>query len=294
MKKRIILVTGANSGIGRETAFELAQQGNFVIIHGRDKAKTEKAFDEIRSKTGSNDLDMFCADLSLMSEVKKMTDAIKEKYEKIDVLINNAGAQFGNVREETAEGHEKTFAINVLAPFLLTALLLPLLKRADQGRVITVSSASYTIGRFDPDDIEMKNGYSLTRSYGLSKRYVYWVMLKYSQLMTKNITFNTVEPGSTDSDLGRVSRNNKLANLVYFLWKPMMWSLEKAAATSVYMAMAKDVENVTGEFYGNCKCKKVREKYRQQTDIDILWQYCMSCCEEYLYLDANKGFASLT
>jgi len=211
-----------------------------------------------------------------------MADEISRKYDRLDVLINNAGGQFGNVREETAEGHEKTFAINVLAPFLLTKLLLPLLQKSGHGRVVTVSSASYTVGKFDSADIELKNGYSLTRAYGLSKRYAYWVMLKYASLNLPNVTFNTVEPGSTDSDLGRVSRNSRLANLVYYLWKPMMWSVEKAAATSVYMATSDDVENANGEFYGNLKRKSVKEKYRRQSEIDGVWNYCMDACRQYM------------
>jgi len=277
MDKKIVLVTGASSGIGKQTAHELLKKGYFVIIHGRNEEKTRTVFEEIK-RTGNTDVDMVCADLSLKSEIKKMADEISQKYDRLDVLINNAGGQFGNVREETSEGHEKTFAINAIAPFLLTKLLLPLLQRSEHGRVITVSSASYAVGKFDSDDIELKNGYSLTRSYGLSKRYAYWIMLKYASLNLPNVTFNTVEPGSTDSDLGRVSRKSKFANLVYCLWKPMMWSVEKAAATSVYMATSGDVENVNGEFYGNLKRKSIKEKYKRQNEIDGVWNYCMECC----------------
>lgn len=281
MDKKIALVTGASSGIGKQTACELLKKGYFVILHGRNEAKTRAVFEEIR-RSGNTAVDMICADLSLKNEIKNMADEIRQKYDRLDVLINNAGGQFGNVREETSEGHEKTFAINVLAPFLLTKRLLPLLQKSEHGRVITVSSASYTVGKFDPDDIELKNGYSLTRSYGLSKRYAYWIMLKYASLHLSNVTFNTVEPGSTDSDLGRVSRKSKLANLVYYLWKPMMWSVEKAAATSVYMATSDDVENTNGEFYGNRKCKSVKEKYRRQDEIDGVWNYCTECCKQYI------------
>lgn len=188
-----------------------------------------------------------------------MTEKLKEKYDHIDVLINNAGGQFGNKREVTKEAHERTMAINVFAPYLLTKLLLPLLQKSGNGRVVTVSSASYTVGKFNATDLELKNGYSLTRSYGLSKRYAYWVMMKYSQMNIKNVTFNTVEPGSSDSDLGRESRKGKLANIVYYLWKPMMWSIEKAATTSIYLADSEEVVGVNGQFFGNKKRKQIKK-----------------------------------
>lgn len=202
---------------------------------------------------------------------------LESKYEYVDVLINNAGGQFGNTREVTSEGHEKTFAINVLSPFLLTMLLLPMLQKSKSARVVTVSSASYSIGKFDAKDIEWNNGYSLTRSYGLSKRYVYWIMQKFSQS-----GFNTVEPGSADSELGRVSRKGKLANLVYYLWKPMMWSMEKAAATSIYMTVSDNVEGVTGKFYGNLKEKNIKSKFRVQSEMDEIWDYCNTTCNDII------------
>lgn len=282
MTKPIALVTGASSGIGQQTALELARRGYFVIIHGRNRAKTERVLNTIRQQTGSTNLDMICADLSLMSGVAAMAAELRSHYDHLDVLINNAGGQFGNRREVTSEGHEKTIAINALAPFLLTHLLLPLLQAAPAARVITVSSGSYTIGRFDPDDIELTRGYSLTRSYGLSKRYAYWVMQKYTAQGIAGVTFNTVEPGSTDSDLGRVSRQSKLANLVYYLWKPMMWSVEKAAATSVYLATAPEVAGVNGTFYGNRKPKRVKAKYQQPAEMDRFWDYCREVCKAYL------------
>lgn len=283
MDKKIILVTGASSGIGKETAMTLAKQGHTVIIHGRNVEKTRKVFEEIKKESGNENLGIITADISLMSEISSMVRKLEEKYDHLDVLINNAGGQFGSEREVTAEGHEKTIAINVFAPFLLTHLLIPLLQKSGNGRVITVSSASYTVGKFDSSDIELKSGYSLTRSYGLSKRYVYWVMQKYSQAGIEGVTFNSVEPGSADSDLGRESRKNRVANIVYFIWKPMMWSMEKAAATSIYMATSNKVQGVTGESYGNLKRKNIKAKYKIQSEMDEIWNYLNSECAEYTY-----------
>ncbi|SHL63504.1 Short-chain dehydrogenase [Anaerocolumna jejuensis DSM 15929] len=282
MNKKIILITGANSGIGKETAMTLAKEGHTVIIHGRNIEKTKKVCEEIKNVSHNQNIDMVCADLSIMSNIPKIVAELESRYNSLDVLINNAGGQYGNTREVTSEGHEKTMAINVLAPFLLTKLLLPMLQKSKSARVVTVSSASYSVGKFDAKDIELNDGYSLTRSYGLSKRYVYWIMQKFAQSGIDGVTFNTVEPGSADSDLGRVSRNGKLANLVYYLWKPMMWSMDRAAATSIYMAVSDNLEGVSGRFYGNLKEKNIKSKFRIQSEIDEVWNYCNKICKDFL------------
>ena len=182
MHKKIILVTGASSGIGTQTALTFAKQGHTVILHGRDALKTESIFKEIRQQTHNEHLAWFVADLSLLSEVQQFAIKIKEKYPKIDVLVNNAGGQFGFKRETTSEGHEKTMAINVLAPFLLTALLMECLANSAAPRVVTVSSDSYRQGgKPRLDDIELQENYSLTRAYGLSKLYVFWVMRAFAK-----------------------------------------------------------------------------------------------------------------
>lgn len=287
MNKKIILVTGASSGIGKETALTLAKQGHTVIIHGRDAEKTKAVFMEIQKETNNKNLDMMIADLSLMSEVKDFAEKIKAKYDRLDVLINNAGGQFGNKRELTKEGHEKTMAINVFAPFLLTYLLIDVLKNSPSARVVTVSSASYTVGgKAKLDDIELQDDYSMSKAYGLSKRYVIWVMRHFVTEVKKqgisNITFNSLEPGSADTDLGRVSTQDFLAKIVFSLWKPMMWSLQKAAATSIYLATSDELEGITGRFYGNCKEKKIKKKFVPKDDEQKLWDYCMDVCAAYV------------
>jgi NAD(P)-dependent dehydrogenase (short-subunit alcohol dehydrogenase family) len=285
MEKKIILVTGASGGIGRVTALELAKQGHHVIVHGRSVEKTKAVCNEIISAGGS--AEMFTADLSLMPEVKAFADKIAAKYDHINVLVNNAGGQFGSVRETTSEGHEKTFAINVLAPFLLTNLLLPLLKKSVSGRVVTVSSESYKMGGKPLwDDIELEKHYSLTKSYGLSKLFVWWLMRRFAAKLekegVKNVTVNTCEPGSAVTDLQRVSGNGLFMKILTFLWKPMMWSVEEAAATSVYLATSPEVEGVTGRFFGKCREKQIKEKWISAEGEEKIWNYCEKACREYL------------
>lgn len=287
MDNKIILITGASSGIGKETALTLAKQGHTVIIHGRDAEKTKAVFDEILQKTGNKNLDMMTADLSLTSEVGSFADKVKAKYERIDVLINNAGGQFGTKREVTAEGHEKTMAINLLAPFLLTYLLLDTLAKSPAARVVTVSSESYRMGG-EPNinDIELRNSYTMGRAYGLSKRYVFWIMRRFveeaKRLGIANITFNTAEPGSTKTDLARISGQGLMFKIILLLWKPMEWSIDKAAATSIYLATSQEVEGVTGKFYGNCKEKDIKPKYISIYGEKAIWDYCMAACKRFI------------
>ena len=137
------MVTGASDGIGKETTKTLAKQGHTVILYGRNTQKTQAVYDEIKAETGNNNVDMFTADFLSLAEVKRFADNIKQKYDRLDVLVNNAGTQFTDKRETTVEGHEKTMVINVFAPFLLTTLLLDLLKKSPSARVVTVSSAAH-------------------------------------------------------------------------------------------------------------------------------------------------------
>lgn len=287
MEKKIILITGASSGIGKETAMTLAKQGHQLIIHGRDPKKTHEVRDEIIAATGNHDIDLLIADLSLKAEVKQMADKMIAKYDHLDVLINNAGGQFGETRLTTTEGHERTFSINTLAPFLLTNMLLPLLEKSVSARVVTVSSASYQQGgEVDFDDVEFSKRYSLTRSYGLSKRYVWWLMrqlaIELDKRGIKNITVNTCEPGSAQTNLARESQKELWFRILMFLWKPMMWSLDKAAATSIWLATSPELEGQTGGFYGNRKPLKIKSKFISAEGQQKIWAYCEQACKQYL------------
>ena len=287
MDKKIILVTGASSGIGRVTALELARQGHTLIIHGRNEQKTREVLDEIIAATGNEDVRMLTADLSLMAEVKAFADKVAQMYDHLDVLINNAGGQFGETRQATSEGHERTFAINTLAPFLLTRLLMPLLEKSKSARVVTVSSASYQQGgEVDWNDIEFEKKYSLTRSYGQSKRYVWWLMRQFTIELekrgVKSVTVNTCEPGSAKTNLARESQKELWFRILLVLWKPMMWSVEKAAATSIWLATSSEVEGKTGGFYGNKRELKVKQKLVSSESQQRIWNYCEKVCKDYL------------
>ena len=286
MDSKIILVTGASDGIGKETAMTLAKQGHTIIIHGRNKQKLQTVYNDIKAETGNTNIDMFTADFLSLAEIKYFADTIKQKYDRLDVLINNAGAQFTDKRETTIDGHEKTMMINVFAPFLLTTLLLDLLKKSPSARVVTVSSASHKMGgKPNLNDIELKNNYTMSRAYGFSKLYVIWVMRHFITETKKaginNITFNCVHPASTQTNLARESSSSLRFRIIMFLWKPMLISLAKGAKSSIEAAVSPKLESVTGKYFGPKGEEKVSDKYYSTQNEQIIWDYCLKVTEDY-------------
>jgi NAD(P)-dependent dehydrogenase (short-subunit alcohol dehydrogenase family) len=287
MESKIILVTGASDGIGKETAKTLARQGHSVIVHGRNAQKTQAVYEEIKAETGNNNIDMFVADFLSLVEVKRFSDKIKQKYDHLDVLVNNAGAQFTDKRETTNEGLEKTMVINVFAPFLLTTLLLDLLKKSPSARVVTVSSAAHGMsGKPYLDDIELKDHYTMGRAYGLSKLYVIWVMRRFVSEMKKtgvtNITFNSVHPGSAPTNLARESSKSLKFRIIMFLWTPMLNSVAKGASSSIKAATSPELEGVTGKYFGLKGEEKPNDTYYSPENENIIWEYCKKITEGYL------------
>ncbi len=286
MGHKTILITGASDGIGKETAKTLAKQGHTIILHGRNRQKTQAAYEEIKAETGNKNMAMFTADFLSLAEIKRFADAINAKYDHLDVLINNAGAQFGGTREITSEGHEKTMMINVFAPFLLTTLLLDLLKKSPSARVVTVSSGAHKMsGKPYLDDIELEHHYSMSKAYGLSKLYIIWVMRHFITETEKaginNITFNSVHPASVNTSLGRVSTKDWGAKILYFLWKPLMISIAKGAKSSIEAAVSPTLKGVTGKYFGPKGEEKTSEKYYSAENEQIVWDYCKKVTEDY-------------
>lgn len=290
MNKRIILVTGANSGIGYQTALTLAKQGHHVIIHGRNRQKVQGAVAKIREETGNENIDSVIADLSLMSEVKRLADEITKNYDHLDALVNNAGSQMGKDRVVTQEGHEKTMAINTFAPLLLSELLIGLLSKSDDGRIVTVSSASYNQGTSDQylDDIELKGNYEPGRAYGLSKLYVMWLMWHLnSEFQQKNldITVNCMEPGSALTNLGSESAADRstMMKIMLFLWRPMMRDPAIPGSTNAYLATSDKVKGLSGKFFDSKgRIEKENKKYYSQENEQKVWDYVINKVNPYL------------
>lgn len=289
--KKVILITGASDGIGKFTATALAKQGHTLIIHGRNRQKTEAALAEIKRESGNPDVEMILADFLSLASVKAFADAVKERHAHIDVLINNAGAQFTEQRETTVEGHEKTMTINVFAPMLLTKLLLPLLAKSKSARVVTVASDAHRMtGKPDLSDIELKQGYTMPKAYGLSKLYVIWVMNHFVNETKKsginNITFNVVHPASTQSSLGREAAKSWKWKIIYFLWQLMMVPIDKAASSSLYAATSQELEGISGKYFGPKGEEQPSAKYYSLENEMKVWNYALNVIRPYLPAEA--------
>lgn len=287
MTNKIILITGATDGIGKITAKELAKQGHTVVIHGRNKTKTEAVCMEIKSETVNNNIDFLIADLFSLSDVKHMAEEFKDRYDHLDVLINNAGAIFNKVREITKDGFEKTIALNLFAPFLLTELLLDSLDKSPAARIINVSSEMHKrSGKPDFKDFQHEKNYSPTTAYGLSKLYLIWITRHLTAELNakgfKNITANLAHPGAVATNFGQDSDKGFINNLIFKLALYMMPKPEKGAETSVYLATSPDVKNITGKYFGNKKINKTAEKYYSLENAKIVWDYCKNVTKKYI------------
>src|SRR5215213_3411108 len=257
MAGRTVLVTGATAGIGKATALGLATMGAHLAITGRDAIRTEDAAREIRA-AGGGQVDVFVADLSAQAEVRRLAQQILQTLSRIDVLINNVGG-YWNTRHPTADGLERTFAVNHLAPFLLTNLLLDRLTQSAPARVVTVSSNAQAQGRIDFDDLQGELSYSGARAYSQSK--LANVLFSYElarRLQGTSVTANALHPGVVSTSFG-AEDPDRAQRLAVPLMRPFMKSPNAGAATSVHLASAADLERVTGEYFANSKPRRSSE-----------------------------------
>jgi NAD(P)-dependent dehydrogenase (short-subunit alcohol dehydrogenase family) len=246
MAGRTVLVTGATNGIGGATAAGLAALGARVGVVGRDRGRTEAAVTRIREAGGA--ADAFVADLSAQREVRRLADEVLAAYPRLDVLVNNAGGYWAH-RHTTEDGLERTFALNHLAPFLLTNLLLPRLRASAPARVVTVSSGAHVTGRIDFDDLQGEKGYGGQRAYGQSK--LANVLFTYElarRLEGAGVTATVLHPGVVRTGFARED-SGRLMGLGLPLARPFMKSPEQGARTSVHLASSPEVEGVTGRYF---------------------------------------------
>ena len=265
-----VLVTGGTGGIGRATALGLAMMGAHLAITGRDRGRTEGAAREIRA-AGGGEVDVFVADLSSQSEVRRLADEVLKSYPSIDVLVNNVGG-YWNTRHVTADGLEHTFALNHLAPFLLTNLLLDRLKQSAPARVVTVSSNAQAMGRIDFDDLQGERSYSGSRAYNQSK--LANVLFTYElakRLQASAVTANALHPGVVSTSFGAEDPRG-IQRLIIPLARPFMKSPAQGAATSIHLASSPDLEQVTGRYFANSKPKRSSKRSYDEAAAARLWQ----------------------
>jgi NAD(P)-dependent dehydrogenase (short-subunit alcohol dehydrogenase family) len=247
MKNKICLITGATSGIGQATAMALAQQGATVIVAGRDEERCQSTVAHIQQETGNFHVDYLLGDLSVQAQVRTMAENFESRYQRLDVLVNNAGA-INLFRQVSADGIEMTFAVNHLAYFLLTELLLDTLKASAPARVVNVASNSHYGQHLDFDNLELKRGYNPMRAYGRSKLCnLYFTYELARRLEGTGVTVNAMHPGFVATNMA--ANNGWLVRLFLPLVHRNSLTPEQGASTAVYLASSPDVEGVTGKYF---------------------------------------------
>src|SRR2546426_45516 len=258
MAGRTVLVTGGTGGIGKATAIGLATMGARVGITGRDLARAEQAAADIRAASGNPAVDVFAADMSSQAEVRRLAAAVLDAYPRLDVLVNNVGGFWAH-RQPTADGLERTFALNHLAPFLLTNLLLDRLKASPPARVVTVSSGAQSMGRIDFGDLQGARNYSGQRAYNQSKlANVMFTNELARRLEGTGVTANSLHPGVVRSNFGAEDQARWFAVMSHVIL-PLLKTPAQGAKTSIYLASSPDMHGVSGQFFANGKPKNANK-----------------------------------
>lgn len=264
------IVTGANSGIGKETALELANNGYQVVMICRNRDKAEGARRDIIDKTGNDRIDILICDLSLMRQIKDTAETIRNTYPQIDRLVNNAGILPDGKRKETDEGLELTFAINHLAYFLLTKELLPILEKTPSSRVISVASDAHRYGAFDPENIQLEHGYRTSKAYGNSKLFnIMFTRQLAKEIKGKEITAYSLHPGVVNTNFAADS-DSWFARL-FNLGRLLMRSPDKGAETSIFLCLEPGIEHLSGSYFRDKKPIKPHKQARDNDACKKLW-----------------------
>lgn len=268
---KIILITGATAGIGKETARRIAKTGAKIVLIGRNRSKGEEVVSELKRSTNNENIELLVADLASIAEIRRVADEFETKYDRLDVLVNNAGAIFDK-REVTVDGLEKTFALNHISYFLLTNLLLETLKRSESARIVSVSSMAHNYGKIEFDNLQSEKSFGALATYSNSK--LMNILFTYElarRLQDTKITANCLHPGGVASSFGD-NMGGFFSYVVWFFKNTVAISAEKGAETSIYLATSPEVEGVSGKYFDS---KKAKDSSKISYDADLqkrLWE----------------------
>ena len=270
MGGKVVLITGGTSGIGKAAATALAGMGATVVITGRNEERGKRALQEIREESGNDGVELILADLTVQDEVRRLAEELRERHNQLEVLVNNAGLVLSE-RTETPDGIETQLAINHLAPFLLTNLLLDLLKESAPSRIVTVSSDAHRWAKIDLDDLQSRKRYRGMQVYGKTK--LANIMFTYElaeRLEGTGVTVNCMHPGGVNTNFG--NNQGGPMNLLFRLFKPFMRSPEQGADTLIYLASSPEVEGMTGKYLADRKVKAASDAAYDETTRKRLWE----------------------
>lgn len=271
LNNQLCMVTGANAGIGKQTARELAAQGAHVVMVARSQERGEAARKELIVETSNERIDLLVADLSSQASIHQMAEEFRNRYDRLNVLVNNAGVFFSD-RQVSVDGLEMTFALNHLGYFLTTLSLWDVISASGPARVVNVSSDAHRGAKINFDDLQCEHRYQGFKAYGMSK--LANILFTYEldrRLHGANVTVNALHPGFVASNFGQ----NNGGVVGFFMKRIVPWfgrSVEEGAATSVYLASSSNVEGVSGKYFTDCKAvESSPESYNQET-ARRLWQ----------------------
>jgi len=278
MTGKTVVITGANSGIGLETAVALARAGAKTLITVRDRARGEAAVADVRARSGRDDVDVVVFDLGSIASTRQGAAEILARCDRIDVLVNNAGVVLSS-RRETEDGLEATFAVNHLGHFVLTELLLDRLKQSAPARIVNVASTAHKGARkgLNFDDLQSSSAYSGMQVYSKSKlANIYFTTELARRLEGTGVTVNCLHPGTVATGYGRDGDSSGVLAFGLKIIKPFILNAEQGARTSIYLASSPDVAGVTGKYFVKCKPRLPSGAARDDEAARRLWE----CSEE--------------
>ncbi|MCP8322623.1 MAG: SDR family oxidoreductase [Candidatus Methylarchaceae archaeon HK02M2] len=270
MANRVCMVTGATSGLGKVTAKALAAKGATVIVLGRNSEKAVTTVRKIIDQTGNSNVEFILADLSIQSDIYNLAEQFMSQYQKLDVLVNNAGA-FYYKRQETVDGIEMTFAVNYLSHFLLTNLLIDTLKASAPSRIINVSSGIHKRANINFEDLQSRQKYSGAGAYGQAK--LAQILFTYElarRLEATSVTVNAVNPGLVATKFGL--DGSRVMGSMKRLINVFSQSPKKGAETIIFLATSPEVENVSGRYFEKKRAVKSSKASYNETTALRLWQ----------------------
>jgi len=270
MEGKVVLITGGTSGIGRAAATALAAMGAEVVVSGRSRERGESAVEEIRDTSGNEKVSLMLADLAVQAEVRGLAEEFRDRYDRLDVLVNNAGI-IQSKRTQTPDGIELTLAVNHLAPFLLTNLLLDLLKESAPSRIVTVSSEARRGAQIDFDDLQSERRYRAFKVYGMTK--LANILFTYElaeRLERTGVVANCLHPGGVNTNFG--NNNRSFGTLIFRAFKPFMRTPEQGADTVVYLAVSPEAGKMTGRYLTDRKVVSTFQDPHDEVMQKRLWE----------------------
>ena len=271
LKGKIIAVTGANSGIGKETARALAEMHAHVILICRNEDKAISAQQDIMALTGNPKVDILLCDFSRHVSIREMSEKFHAQYSHLDVLVNNAGGIVGE-KKMTPDGFEWMFGVNHLGYFLTTHYLFPAIEQSKHARIVNVASLAHRFSGFDPDNMNAEKSFGEMKTYGFSKLCNILFTRKLASITQgRNVAVNSLHPGSINSNFGN-SGSPFFNGLIRTFGKYLLKTTVQGARTSIHLASSNEVEGITGEHFSDCRVVIPSATARNQGYADLLWE----------------------